>query len=257
MAFPANTVSQISSHLQSTLSLHPSSQWLQSFLSTQKSNIPLSSLLATARIRLLNSDLTSSLSTNSSTSSSSSSTSPAGNMTFPSDIHNADVKERRLPGPIALQILGVEDLTRSRWEQIEAIEAAERGEGTKGREVVRVVPEADGGGGGGGGGRAGGPAPRGGPSERGSGSCKVLMQDARGIMAFGIELKPVKGLSGGMSIGTKVVLRNVLVARGVLLLEPNTTTLLGGRIEASHKAWIDNRKAELRAGIGGMEGTRR
>ena len=46
-----------------------------------------------------------------------------------------------------------------------------------------------------------------------------------------------------------MVLKNVVHTRGVLLLEPNTTTLLGGKIESLHKAWLDHRKEELKAAI--------
>ena len=46
-----------------------------------------------------------------------------------------------------------------------------------------------------------------------------------------------------------MVLRNVTVARGVLLLEPETTTILGGKIEDLHKVWVEGRKAELKAAI--------
>lgn len=51
--------------------------------------------------------------------------------------------------------------------------------------------------------------------------------------------------------GRKIVLKNVLVARAVLLLEPETTTILGGKIESLHKRWVEGRKAELRAAIEG------
>jgi len=46
-------------------------------------------------------------------------------------------------------------------------------------------------------------------------------------------------------------LRDVLVARGVVLLEPGTVTMLGGKIEGLHRAWRENRKAELKAAVGG------
>ena len=52
-----------------------------------------------------------------------------------------------------------------------------------------------------------------------------------------------------MSIGCKMVLKNALVARGVVLLEPATTVVLGGKMEELHKAWKEGRKAELKAAI--------
>lgn len=145
-----------------------------------------------------------------------------------------------------MQVLGVEDMGRSRWEQVEAIEALERGEGTKGREIIRVVAGedgADGDGGDGGGGREGSVGAGGGPY-------KLLVQDATGTRAYAIELERVQGVGVGMSIGCKMALRDVVVARGVVLLEPGTVVCLGGKIEGLHKAWRENRKAELKAAVG-------
>ena len=39
------------------------------------------------------------------------------------------------------------------------------------------------------------------------------------------------------------------MARGVVLMEPSTTTVVGGKIEAMHKSWMKGRKAALKAGI--------
>jgi RecQ-mediated genome instability protein 1 len=53
-----------------------------------------------------------------------------------------------------------------------------------------------------------------------------------------------------MSIGMKVVLKpGTIVARGVVLLEPATVVVLGGKIEALHKSWLENRKKDLKAAI--------
>ena len=144
-----------------------------------------------------------------------------------------DLPARQLPGPIAVQVLDVEDMSQSRWEQIEAIEALERGEGTKGREIVRVVASVEGGE------EAVVAAKAGGPH-------KVLLQDARGVRVYGVELRDVEGVGLAMSMGCKMVLKGVSVARGVVLLEPRTVTLLGGKIEALHKGWREGRKASLK-----------
>ena len=151
-------------------------------------------------------------------------------------MHDVHIKERRLSGPIAVQVLAVEDMSKSRWEQIEAIEALERGEGTKGREIIRVATAED-------------DDSSGAGVQRGGGPHKLLLQDAAGRRVYGIELKGLDGVGLGMSIGCKVVLKNVLVARGVVLLEPATVTVLGGKIEELHKAWKEGRKAELKAAI--------
>ena len=126
-------------------------------------------------------------------------------------------------------------MSKSRWEQIEAIEALERGEGTKGREIIRVAATEEGN-------EIDAGATRGGPH-------KLLLQDAKGITVYGIELVDIEGLSLSMSIGSKMALKNVAVARGVLLLEPTTTVLLGGKIETLHESWKANRKMSLKAAI--------
>ena len=219
----SDPAAQISAQLTATKSLTPNPTWLSSFLTTQRPTTPLPALTQTACFRLLASDITSSLTTSSST-------------CFPQDVHDANIKERRLSGPIAAQVLAVEDMSKSRWEQIEAIEALERGEGTRGREIIRVAAAEDDG-------SAGATVPKGG------GPHKLLLQDAAGRRVYGIELKGLEEVGVGMSIGCKVVLKNALVARGVVLLEPATTAVLGGKIEELHKAWKEGRKAELKAAI--------
>ena len=133
-----------------------------------------------------------------------------------------------------MQVLSVEDMSKSRWEQIEAIEALERGEGTKGREIIRVAATEEG---------------EDENAARDGGPHKLALQDAKGTRIYAIELKGVEGVGLGMSMGCKMVLRNVVVARGVVLLEPGTTSVLGGKIEGLHKAWKEGRKAELKAAI--------
>lgn len=120
----------------------------------QKSTTPLPSLLATAKVRFLNADITAAFSKST---------------VLPSNIHDAKLKERRLKGPIAVQVMGVEDMKQSRWSQIEAIEAAERGEGMRGREVVRVVP-----------GERGEDDEALGITTSSGGMCKLLLMDANG-----------------------------------------------------------------------------
>ena len=140
-------------------------------------------------------------------------------------------------------MLAVEDMSKSRWEQVEAIEALERGEGTKGREIVRVATGDD----------DGDDDGAGATVRKGRGPHKLLLQDAAGRRVYGIEVKGLEGVGLGMSIGCKLVLKNALVARGVVLLEPATATVLGGKIEGLHKAWKEGRKAELKAAIEASE----
>ena len=135
-----------------------------------------------------------------------------------------------------MQVLGVEDISKSRWQQIEAIEAIERGEGTKGREIIRVVATEDADGVQGG-------------LQKSRGVHKLLLQDAAGVCVHGLEMKAVEGVAVGMGIGCKIQLRDATVARGMVMLEPKSVTIIGGKIEALHKAWKEGRKAALRRGI--------
>lgn len=223
MSQTSTLAAQIAAQLTASKSLTPTQNWLSTFVLTQRPTTPLPALTKTALFRLLASDITTSLSTSASS-------------CFPPNLDSPNVKECRISGPIVVQVLQVEDMSKSRWEQIEAIEALERGEGTKGREIVRVAPteeneddNAD--------------------MNRGGGPHKLLLQDAKGARIFGIELRNVEGVGLGMSLGSKMVLKNAVVARGVVLLEPTTATTLGGKIEDLHKAWKENRKADLRAAI--------
>ncbi|KAI4168013.1 MAG: hypothetical protein LQ343_006720 [Gyalolechia ehrenbergii] len=218
---------EVAAHLASSKSLHPTQQWLSAFMSTQKSTTPLPALTQTASFRLLSSDITTSLSSDAS-------------YCLPPDVSDVHIKERRLQGSVVLQLLGIEDMSKSRWEQIEAIEALERGEGTKGREIIRVTntEEED---------------DSGTNVSKGGGPHKLSLQDARGTKVFGIELNEIRGLGLGMSIGCKLVLKNAVVARGVILMEPASTTILGGKIDAWHKSWKENRKTELKAAIEASE----
>ncbi|KAL8909161.1 MAG: hypothetical protein Q9207_000335 [Kuettlingeria erythrocarpa] len=223
----AQLAAQVGAQLASTKNLQPTQQWLTAFMNTQKFTTPLPALTQTASFRLLSSDITTSLSAD-------------APQCLPPDTQNVEIKERRLQGPVVLQLLGIEDMSKSRWEQIEAIEALERGEGTKGREIIRVTnsEEAD---------------DSGVDVNKGGGPHKLLLQDARGTRIFGIEFQEVRGVGLGMSIGCKLVLKNAIVARGVILMDPANTTNLGGKIDAWHKAWKENRKAELKAAIEASE----
>jgi len=224
-------LTQISNQLTSTKGLTPSRAWLETFLTTQKPTTPVPALTSTASFRLLASDISRSHDRNTSAA-------------FPNDVSNVNFKERKLQSLVVVQVLAVEDMSKSRWEQIEAIEALERGEGTKGREIIRVVPT-----------EVGDNAETG--VQKSGGPHKLLLQDVQGNFVYAIELKGVDGVGLGMSIGCKISLKNVVVARGVVLLEPGTTKILGGKIDASHKAWKENRKAELKAAIEANEGRAR
>jgi RecQ-mediated genome instability protein 1 len=50
-----------------------------------------------------------------------------------------------------------------------------------------------------------------------------------------------------MTMGAKLILRNVDVRRGVIMLEPGNVQLVGGKLEALDKAWKEGRKERLMA----------
>jgi len=212
---------EVFAHLQAK-GLQPDPAWLRNFLSSQRSSIPLPALKQTAFFRVINGDITITLQ------------STPGSI-FPGDILNANIRERRIAGPVVAQVLDIEDIGRSRWSQVEALEADERGETTKGREIIRVVPGEEG--------ETG--------QQKSAGPHKLLLQDAQGGRAYGIEISSTEGIGLGMNIGAKIVLRDVTIARGVLLLEPKCATVLGGKIEELHKAWKDGRKEALKASARG------
>ncbi|KAF2470526.1 DUF1767-domain-containing protein [Lindgomyces ingoldianus] len=214
---------EVTQHLHSR-HLHPSPQWLQTFISGTRPNTPLPALKSTALFRLLATDIASTLL-------------PPPTALFPSDIANARIQSRHLHGPLVCQVLDIEDIGHSRWSQVEAIELKERGETTKGREIVRVAPgEND----------ATGDAGET-PAVASKGPFKLLLQDAKGAKVYAFDFRGMEGLNTDMNIGLKLVLRNVEVRRAVVMLEPGGVQVLGGKIEALDKAWKEGRKERLMA----------
>ena len=231
MSTPSAVLTQVYNNLSATKNLHPTQAWLSSFLQAHKSTTSISVLTQSAGFRLLASDITQLLDRE---------VSPC----LPIDVSNAVIKERHLPEPIVTQVIGVEDLSKSRWEQIEAIEALERGEGTKGREIIRVTETAE----------DDVVTPN---ATKSGGPHKVLLQDVRGTKVYGIELQPVNGIGIGMCIGSKVLLRHVTVARGMLLLNSTSTSCIGGKIDELNEAWKKGRKEDLKAAIEASESAAR
>ncbi|KAF2459502.1 RecQ mediated genome instability protein-like protein Rmi1 [Lineolata rhizophorae] len=208
---------EISTHLASK-GLKPTQAWLDSILPTLRPNTPLPALKQTALYRLLASDFTLTL--------------QSSRSILPSDILDARIKERRIIGSVPVQVIDIEDIGRSRWSQVEALEAAERGETTKGREIIRVVPSED-------------STDADTTNSSSAGPHKLLLQDAKGTEVYGLEIENIDKVDVNMNIGTKLLLKNVVVARGVLLLTPERVDILGGKIDLLHKTWKENRKEDL------------
>jgi len=176
---------------------------------------------------------------------------------------------------IPVQVLDIQDISTSKWSQMEAIERVERGEEIRGREVIRSVPginnedDAQG-------------AEQGhdsssrtsaiassnaaGSSRKGStGPHKLLLQDSAGTKAWAFEMSrieritvvnsnpPVAGAAPtqvpieGMQIGCKFVLKKgTKVRRGLIMMTAASTTVMGGKVEVWDKKWREGRKARLK-----------
>lgn len=215
----ANLAAELTQHLNAR-HLYPTAAWVQSFLTTTRPNTPLPAIKQTAGFRLLAADITTALD-------------PPANSVFPQDILRGTVQSRIVIGPVLCQVLDIEDIGNSRWSQVEAIEAKERGETTKGREVVRVVEQEN-----------DDPSAARTPTHS-RGPFKLLLQDAKGLKIYAFDIRGIDGLNTSMSIGAKLLLRNVDVRRAVVMLEPGNVQILGGKLEALDKAWKAGRKERL------------
>lgn len=202
-------------------SLTPNQVWLDSFIASARLSTPLQALKQTILFRVLASDITTSLQ-------------PTSSSVLPADANNVSVKEQRLPGSIPVQVLDVEDIGRSRWSQIELLEQQERGEMTKGRELIRLAPDAEG----------DNDLQQTPQTIKSIGPHKLLLQDANGAKIYSFELSPIRDVGVQMSIGTKLLLKNAVIARGVVLFEPRSVEVLGGKIDAWDKN--SNRKESLK-----------
>jgi RecQ-mediated genome instability protein 1 len=244
-------LNQLTTELSTRYSLTPTQTWLTTFLaSTRHPPPPFPALLSTAHFRLLNSDFTTSLSVS------------GGNQTgtFPGNVGDVNVKEIRLGVNVPVQVLDIVDVGISKWSQVEAIERIERGEEVRGREVIRHVPgvgddEAGNGTGignarGDGNGLVNTAAPA---SKRSQGPHKLVLQDASKQNVVAFELISIPKLwigEEGISIGCKMILKaGTLVRRGMVMLSPETVTVLGGKIESWDKKWREDRKKRLIADV--------
>lgn len=233
-------ITQLLAQLQSHNLPPPSPAWLETLLTTREPSLPLLSLFMTAKARLLASDLTSPGLLDAA---------KAASICFDDAILTPTLQETRLSNDVFIQLIDIENLSRSRWDQVEELEAIERGEQKRGREVVRLPAEGD---------EAGvsqrpmnrqtaGPAPVLSASARNT-THRLLLQDCKGRIAHAVELVRIPEISpDGLHIGAKLLLkRGTLVARGVILLEPQNLQILGGKVEAWQKAWLDGRLSWLR-----------
>ncbi|CUS07465.1 unnamed protein product [Tuber aestivum] len=232
---PLPPIDTILKHFSANHALHIRPTYLQTLLTSLASQrqIPTGpALFGWLKFRILSSDITDSLQ-------------PYANLCFPVNITDGDVQSTPLPGPVAVQVVGIEDMGTSKFNQIDRIEMGERGEFMKGKEVIRVVPEEEGDEG-----VSGGALGRPRVATAKTGPHKLLVEDAGGRGVYGIELHDIQGVHVDMPMGTKqMVLKNVTVCRGVLLLAPANTLVLGGKVETLNQQYLANRKQVLKAAL--------
>ncbi|KAK1541310.1 RecQ mediated genome instability protein Rmi1 [Colletotrichum paranaense] len=240
--------SKIRSALQTQSFPTPSLPWTTT-LTSRVPTPPLPSLIATAKARLLASDLTTPGLLD-----------PSATASLPTT--NTDQPELTLQRDVPCQVLDVENLSLSRWEQVEELEAVARGEQTTGRRVVRLAaateePEYDnideGTGGGGNAVRAGSRANHPQQQQRRNATHRLILQDFKGNKIYALELRRIDKIGiGSTNIGEKIVIKKgTVVARGTVLLEPDKCVMLGGKVDAWQKAWIEGRMARLKEVVEG------
>ncbi|KAJ0322235.1 hypothetical protein COL5a_008844 [Colletotrichum fioriniae] len=237
---------KIRSTLQTQSFPIPSLPWTTS-LTSRVPTPPLPSLIATAKARLLASDLTTPGLLD-----------PSATASLPTA--NPELSESILQREVPCQVLDVENLSLSRWEQVEELEAVARGEQTTGRRVVRLAAAADepeydnidegSGGGGGVGSRVTQPQQQQ-QQQRRNATHRLVLQDFKGTKIYALELRRVDKIGiGSTTIGEKIVLKKgTVVARGTVLLEPDKCVMLGGKVDAWQKAWIEGRMARLKEAV--------
>lgn len=275
---------RLANALQTRYSLPASPAWLSNFLANARQPLPpLPALTSTAHFRILASDLTASLLTSSTAIGTGTATAALlppsiGDVATKETRLNTTANGTATPIAIPVQVLDIQDIGSSAWSQVEAIERVERGEEVRGREVIRTVaaledsdnevavdpaasgPIAAGGG------RSmaargataiGNNAQQGTPSassassaaKRSQGPHKLILQDAAGTKVTAFELESLPNLwigEDGMNIGCKMLLQpGTLVRRGMVMLTPGTTRILGGKIEPWDKKWREGRKKRL------------
>ncbi|KAM3501464.1 hypothetical protein MY10362_005539 [Beauveria mimosiformis] len=244
-------VSQLRTSLAAQSLPPASTSFLTTLISARTPPPPTASLLATAKARLLACDLTQSVGA-------ATSILDADAMAaLPADVGSARVEKRTLPRDVHVQVLDLENLSMSRWEQVEELEAVERGERRQGREVIRVTADDDDDDDEDGNSRAAGTQGRGASGAQQATAAKnavhrLVLQDYKGQVVYAVEMKRMDRIGiGKTSIGEKMLLRaGSVVARGSVLLTPDKTVFLGGKVESWHEAWTVGRLARLKAAVG-------
>ncbi|EMR10884.1 hypothetical protein PNEG_01030 [Pneumocystis murina B123] len=144
---------------------------------------------------------------------------------LPADIF--DKHNQVLPGPYCLQIIHVQDIGISIFNQLEYLEQFDESGTIKSYNVIwnnlsdiddDEILDTD--------------------KPASKKFCKLLLEDSSGLCVWAIEHKPIKHIHIGINLGTKILLKNILVLRGVLILNPSNITFLGGQIFELNKNYF-------------------
>lgn len=213
------------------------SSFIKLILNGSAQQQPLPAIAATIKHRLLSSDI-------------SSSSPPILSPTspyLPTEIIDKHVKSAALPHDVFVQIIDIQDTGRSRWDQIESLEAELRGEKMRGREIIRTLPSIEQ--------EPSLTSPSDSTSKLEKGPFKLILQDCKGIKIWAFELSKIEkiGFPPAINIGCKIWLKKgCKIGRGMLLLEPATVVVIGGKMEAKDKAWKEGRSKRLKDFINGV-----
>ncbi|KTW30182.1 hypothetical protein T552_00661 [Pneumocystis carinii B80] len=131
-----------------------------------------------------------------------------------------DQHNQVLPGPYCLQIIHVQDIGISIFNQLEYLEQFDDSGNIKSYNIIRnnlsdVDDDDD------------IPDINNSPPKK---FCKLILEDSSGLCVWAIEHKPIKEIHVAINLGAKILLKNILVLRGVLILNPSNLTFLGGEI---------------------------
>ncbi|ODQ65884.1 hypothetical protein NADFUDRAFT_51163 [Nadsonia fulvescens var. elongata DSM 6958] len=156
---------------------------------------------------------------------------------FPTDIHHRNQWQQDKNTTILVQVINVEDISTSKYNQAERIRMeTDEGAGNdrlrgKGRPTIQN----------------GDMNSLGENNDEENGDfdfngdlgnrftnkkayCKLVLQDRYGTVAYGVELDKVLSIHPKMALGCKFILKNVTSIRGVLLLDGSNVRFLGGCI---------------------------
>ncbi|KAG5519388.1 hypothetical protein PMAC_002015 [Pneumocystis sp. 'macacae'] len=131
------------------------------------------------------------------------------------DLHN-----HILPGPYCLQVIQVQDIGMSILKQLEYLEQFDDSGCVKSLDSIKDDDSIE----------DGDLIDDNKKSTTTKKMIKLMLEDASGLCIWAIEYKSIEDISLKMNLGSKILLKNVLVLRGVLILDPLNFSFLGGHV---------------------------